>query len=73
MTRCVVHCNADPQVQKLRTHKQITIKQLMGHAPMTKDEVFASKSGKLMNEKKLEREVHESERADEFTMSGSGM
>jgi hypothetical protein len=45
----------------MREHKQLTIKMMMGHAPMTPVEAFAAKSGKFLNERKLEREVRDME------------
>ena len=56
-------------IRVLRAHKQLVIKQLMGHAPMSPDEEFAAKSGKVLNEKSMERQAIEMDRPDPFGMA----
>ena len=42
-------------ITKLRSHKQISIKQQMGHAPITADERWAASSGAHLVTRKQER------------------
>lgn len=42
-------------IAKLRSHKQISIKQQMGHAPITADERWAASSGQHLVTRKQER------------------
>lgn len=60
-------------IARIRAHKQLAIKQQMGHAPISADEKFAAQSGQRLVSRKFERLNAEAASGGGHSSSSDGM
>lgn len=63
----VIGCESEAELQEWITAiahaKSLTIKQELGHAPISDSEAFANRSGAYLTQKRIERETDEAEQS----------